>query len=379
MATKTPASQHRKGPRPRSRANPGVELLVGTRKGGFALRSDLRRKTWRIDGPYFAGWEVNHLVRDPRSGRLWAAINTSWWGSDLQVSEDDGRTWRKACSGLEFAPDRGLTLNRVWHVTPDRPSRPETLWCGVDPGALFRSDDGGESWYEVRSLTDHPTRDRWQPGAGGMMVHSILLDPQEPQRIHVGISAAGCFRSDDDGGTWKPLNRGVRADFLPNKFPQVGQCVHRMAMDCRQPEVLYQQNHCGVYRSDNGAETWEDISQGLPSRFGFAMVAHPHASRTIYVVPAAADEYRFAPEGRFLVWRSSDGGETWEPLSRGLPQGSAYLLVLRHAATADPCDKAGIYVGTTTGEIFLSRDDGDSWDLLRAHLPPILSLEAGGS
>lgn len=353
-----------------------VQLLVGTRKGGFLFRSDPRRKTWKVEGPFFAGWEVNHLMRDPRTGRLWAAINTSWWGNDLQVSGNNGKTWQKASAGLGFAPDRGLTLNRIWHVAPDRDSRPETLWCGVDPGALFRSDDGGRNWAEVRALTEHPTRGKWQPGAGGMMVHTILPDPQQRERLYVAISAAGCFRSDDDGQSWQPLNKGVRADFLPVKFPEVGQCVHRMTLDPHRPEVLYQQNHCGMYRSDNGADTWEDISEGLPSRFGFPIVAHPHESSTIYVVPATSAEYRFAPEGRFRVWRSSNGGKTWKALTRGLPQENAYLLVLRHAATADACDPAGIYLGTNTGEIFYSANSGDSWKLMPFHLPAVLSLEA---
>lgn len=365
MLARKKASRHRE-----------VHLLVGTRKGGFLCRSDSRRKNWRVEGPFFPGWEVNHLTRDPRSGRLWAAINTTWWGNDLQVSDDNGKKWRKASSGLGFAPERGLKLNRIWQVAPDRDSRPHTLWCGVDPGALFRTDDGAQSWYEIESLTRHPTRGRWQPGAGGMMVHTILLDPNRPERMYVGISAAGCFRSDDDGRSWQPLNRNVRADFLPEKFPQVGQCVHRMALDSQNPEVLYQQNHCGMYRSDDAAANWVDISAGLPSRFGFPIVAHPHRSGTIYVVPAKADEYRFAPDGRFCVWRSRNGGRSWQRLARGLPQENAYLLALRHAATADACPEVGLYVGTTGGAIFYSRNQGDSWELLHAHLPPVLSLEA---
>ena len=353
-----------------------VHLLVGTRKGGFLFRSGLRRKSWKVEGPLFAGWEVNHLVRDLRTGRLWAALHTSWWGNDLQVSSNNGQSWRKSSAGLGFAPDRGLTLNRIWHVCPDRDSRPETLWCGADPGALFRSDDAGKNWYEVKSLTQHPTRPQWQPGAGGLCLHTILLDPQQRDRIYVAISAAGCFRSDDDGLTWQPMNRGVRADFLPKKFPEVGQCVHKMALEPHRPEVLYQQNHCGMYRSDNAGASWKDISRGLPSRFGFPIVAHPHESGTLYVVPEVSADYRFVPGGRFCVWRSRNGGGSWQKLTRGLPQQHAYLAVLRDAATADSCDPAGVYVGTTSGEIFYSRNSGDSWELLRGHLPPILSLEA---
>jgi len=353
-----------------------VHLLVGTRKGGFLLHSDLRRKSWRTDGPFFPGWEVNHLIRDPRSERLWAAINTTWWGNDLQVSDNNGKKWRKASRGLEFAKSRGLTLNRIWHVAPDRNARPDTLWCGVDPGALFRTDDGGKSWREVRSLTDHPTRSKWHPGAGGLMVHTILPDPANTRRLWVGISAAGCFRSDDDGKSWQPANKGVRADFLPKKFPEVGQCVHRMALDPHRPGVLYQQNHCGQYRSDNGGATWVDIARGLSSRFGFPIVAHPHESGTIYVVPEKDAQYRFTPEGRLGIYRSKNGGRSWQRLTRGLPQSNAWVAVMRHAACADSCDDAGIYAGTSGGAIFHSRNSGDSWALLAANLPPILSLEA---
>ncbi|MFQ5663293.1 MAG: exo-alpha-sialidase [Terriglobia bacterium] len=363
-------------PAKRTSRERAVHLYVGTRKGGFLFRSDGRRKTWKVEGPFFAGWEVNHLRRDPRTGHLWAAINTSWWGNDLQVSTNNGRSWRKASAGLGFAPDRGLTLKRIWHVAPDRNARPETLWCGVDPGALFRSDDAGKNWYEVKGLNQHPSRERWQPGGGGMMVHAIIPDPARPQRIYVGISAAGCFRSDDDGQSWQPLNRGVLADFLPNKFPAVGQCVHRMVLSPANPDWLFQQNHCGVYRSRDAAENWEDVSDGLPSRFGFPMAVHPHEPETLYVVPEISPEYRYVCDARLRVYRSRTGGRSWQRLTRGLPQERVYTAVLRHATATDACDQAGVYLGTTGGEIFYSRNQGDSWQLLQAHLPSILSLEA---
>ena len=241
-------------PRQKMGREAGVRLLVGTRKGAFVFSSDRRRRDWRIDGPFFKGWEVHHLNYDPRRGGLFAAISTSWWGNDLQVSHDWGRTWRKTSRGLNFAPQAGLSVKRIWNICPGRSSEPDVVYAGVDPGALFRSDNDGKEWYEVKSLTEHPTRERWTPGAGGLMVHTIVLDPQNVTRMYVGISAAGCFRTDDGGKSWQPLNRGVRADFLPNKFPEVGQCLHKMVMDPNRSDVLYQQNHCGVYRSDNAAK-----------------------------------------------------------------------------------------------------------------------------
>ena len=349
--------------------------MVGTQKGGFLFRSDLRRKNWKIEGPFFAGWEVNHLVRDPRTGHLWAAINTSWWGNDLQVSTNGGKSWKKSCQGLEFSANRGLTLNRIWHVVPDRPSRTDTLWCGVDPGALFRSDDGGKTWFEVESLTRHSSREHWFPGGGGMMVHSILPDPSNSERIYVAISAAGSFRSDDDGRTWQARNRGVRADFLPKPFPEVGQCVHHMVMSPAHPEWLFQQNHCGVYRTRNAAEAWDDTSEGLPSRFGFPMAIHPHEPETLFVVPEIGPEHRYVCKGRLTVWRSRNGGKAWKKLTRGLPQQHAYTQGLRHASGTDTCDDPAIYMGTTSGELYYSPDNGDSWKLLHANLSRIFSVE----
>ncbi len=352
-----------------------VHLYVGTRKGGFLFRGDSRRKSWRVEGPFFSGWEVNHLRRDPRTGHLWAAINTTWWGNDLQVSSNGGKSWKKASRGLGFAPDRELKLNRIWYVAPDRASRPDTLWCGVDPGCLFRTDDAGKSWHEVEGLNKHASRDRWMPGGGGLMVHHILPDPSRPKRIYVGISVADSFRSDDDGATWQPLNKGVRADFAPKKFPVVGQCVHSMKMSPANPDWLFQQNHCGVYRSRNAAQSWDDISKGLPSRFGFPMAIHPHEAETLYVVPQVAADHRYVCDGRLGVYRTRNGGRSWQRLTRGLPQRHCYTAVMRHATTTDAYDQAGVYLGTTGGALFHSRDEGDSWDLLAAHLPPILSIE----
>ena len=353
-----------------------VHLYVGTRKGGFLFRSDRRRKRWRIDGPFFAGWEVNHLAPDLRTGRLWAAVNHMVWGHDLQVSSNRGKTWRKSSAGLGFPAQRGLSIGRVWHLAPDRDSRPKTLWCGVDPAGVFRSDDEGKNWYEVEGLTRHRSRKIWQPGGGGLMVHTILPDPAKQDRMYAAISVAGCFRSDDDGKTWRPMNRGVLADFQPDKYPEVGQCVHKMAVHPDLPGTLFQQNHCGVYRSDDSAENWTDISEGVPSRFGFPIAVHPHTPQTIYVVPEIGPEQRYVPDACFAVYRSRNGGKTWRKLTRGLPRKHAYVHVLRDAMTTDPCDDAGVYVGTAGGEIFFSRDGGDRWELLHAQLPSVFSLEA---
>jgi hypothetical protein len=353
-----------------------VHLLVGTRKGAFLFRSDLGRRKWKVEGPFFAGGEVNHLYRDPRSRRLWAAVYSGWWGPDLQVSDDRGKTWQKSSAGIGFAPERKLNLNRVWRVAADRDSRPQTLWCGADPGALFRSDDGGNSWHEVAGLTQHPTRERWTPGGGGMMVHAILPDPSRPKRIYVGMSVAGCFRSDDDGKSWQPLNQGALAEFQPEKYPEVGQCVHAMHISPSRSDWLFQQNHCGVYRTRDAGAHWDDISKGLPSRFGFPITVDPNAPETVFVVPEFGAERRYVCDGRLGVFRSTNGGATWRRLSRGLPQKGVYTQVLRHALTADSCDRAGVYVGTTSGEIYYSRNAGDSWQLLAGHLPSVMSLEA---
>jgi photosystem II stability/assembly factor-like uncharacterized protein len=352
-----------------------LRLYVGTRKGGFVFKSDLRRKSWSVDGPFFAGGEVNHLSRDPRSGKLWCAVTSSWWGTDLHASEDDGKTWVKSSEGIGFARDRGINLNRIWRFVPDRESRPEVAWCGADPGALFRTDNGGKQWYEVAGLTAHPTRPRWGPGGGGMMVHCILPDPTNADRIWAGISVGGCFRSDDDGKTWHPMNQGVLADFQPQKFPEVGQCVHSMHLAPSDSGWLFQQNHCGVYRSRDAAATWDDISAGLPSRFGFASTVHPHDKETMYVVPQISPDERYVCDGALNMYRTRDGGATWSKLSKGLPQERVYTQVFRHAVTCDRCEDAGVYMGTIGGVLFFSTDSGDSWNVLEGHLPPIMSIE----
>jgi photosystem II stability/assembly factor-like uncharacterized protein len=353
-----------------------VRLYVGTRKGAFLFRTDAKRRNWTMDGPFFGGREVNYFGLDRRTGKLWCACTSAWWGTDLQVSENNGDTWTAGSAGIEFSRDRGLNLNRIWRVVPDRESRPEVLWCGADPGALFRSDNGGRDWYEVAGLTQHPSRGKWVPGGGGLMIHCILPDPTQLHRVWVGISVAGCFRSDDDGQTWHPMNKGVLSDFQPEKFPEVGQCVHSMHLGAGQSGYLFQQNHCGVYRSRDGGATWDDISEGLPSRFGFASAIHPYDAETMYVVPQVSSEERYVCGGALNVFRTKDGGKTWERLTNGLPQDRVYTQVFRHGATCDAFDDVGVYLGTIGGALFFSTDGGDSWQVLAGHLPPVLSVEA---
>ncbi|HXP47611.1 MAG TPA: hypothetical protein VN810_10070 [Terriglobales bacterium] len=355
-----PAKKHTAKPRE-------VHVYVGTRKGGFRFRSDLKRKRWQIDGPFFSSWEVTQLSRDPHTGHLWSALHSAWWGRDLQVSRNGGKKWEKSAAGLEFPQERGWNLARIWRVVPSHDGK--TRWCGVDPGALFRSEDGGKNWHEVTALSQHPTRERWNPGAAGMMVHTIIPDPDAPRTIYIGISAAGCFRSDDDGANWTPLNKGVRADFLPNKLPDVGQCLHSMVMT--PSHTLFQQNHCGVYRSTDRGETWKDISRGLPSRFGFAIAANPQEDNTVYVIPSIDPEHRYTCDRRLGVYRSANGGKSWQLLTRGLPQKNVFTQVLRHGAASDTCDPAGVYFGTTSGELYGSANGGNSWELLQANLPGI--------
>jgi photosystem II stability/assembly factor-like uncharacterized protein len=349
-----------------------VLLLIGTRKGAFMAKSDDGRRTWTMMGPFLNGCEVNHFTYLRDGGTLVLAGKSAWLGPGLQVSDDLGETWFE--SAIRFDESRGKSVERIWVVKSD-PRKKGRVYAGVDPGALFVSDDGGRRWREVTSLTEHETRPSWFPGAGGLMVHSIAFDPSRPSRLVVGISAAGTFRSDDDGATWAPKNRNVRADFLPDKFPVVGQCVHHLEMSAPHPELLYQQNHCGVYRSEDAGDTWVDISAGLPSRFGFPVAVLPHDPDTIFVVPEEADSARITSGGAFRVYRSRNRGTAWEPLTQGLPQANAYVNVLRMAMTTDTLDEPGVYVGTQGGQIVVSRNAGDHWELAFNWLPPIYSLE----
>lgn len=358
-------------------AKGSVILLVGTRKGAFLFRSDARRKTWSLDGPHFLGLNVNHFVFDGRERpTLLAATYTDWWGCDIQRSHTWGRAWLRTRGGVRYERGSGLSVKCVWHIRPGRPAEPGVVYAGVDPAGLFRSEDGGATWSEVKSLNRHATRPKWQPGAGGLICHTILLDPSRPRRMYVAISAAGLFRTDDAGRTWQPRNRGVRADFLPTPFPEVGQCVHKVVMAPGRPERLYQQNHCGMYRSDAAGDVWTDISRGLPSRFGFPIAVHPRDPKTLWVIPLISDQYRTTPRGCLAVYRSADAGRTWQKQTRGLPTRNAHLTVLREAMATDARDPVGVYFGTETGQLFHSADEGRTWHRLADFLPPIYSVEA---
>lgn len=378
-----------------------VLIMVGTRKGGFLFRSDENRKTWKASDIQFKGWNVMHMNLDPRDVRLHAAVNHFVYGPTTHYSDDLGKSWTQARVVPAFSrpsksgrplgtPDEAYQdasanqdvkgkpeeLIKVWHITPGRASDPGFLFAGAEPAALFYSRDRGETWELNEALYDHPHRPKWYPGAGGLCLHTILPHPQDASKIVIAISAGGCYRSDDGGQSWNPHNKNVRADFLPDPFPEYGHCVHKIALNPTKPEVLYQQNHCGVYRSDNGGQDWIDIGEGrLPSRFGFPIAVHPHDPNTVYVVLEESDEYRLSIDGRFSVWRSRDRGESWQRLTDGLPE-KAQLVVLRDALAMDTMEEAGIYVGTHTGQLFYSRDGGDHWQMLADFLPPILSVEA---
>ena len=355
-----------------------VFLLVGTHKGGFLFRSNLDRKDWDISDPFFRGGDVNHLILDQREEPvLYACVNSSWWGSDVRFSRDLGRTWEEAKKPVRFAEGAERSVERVWCTVPGAADQPGVLYAGVAPAAIFQSRDGGLHWTEIESLSEHPSRGKWFPGAGGLMVHCICPHPTDSNKIHLGISSAGTFSTEDGGQTWEPRNQGVRADFLPDKYPEVGQCVHHLELHPKKPTVLYQHNHCGVYRSDDEGKQWTDISKGLPSRFGFPVQIHPHDPDTIYVIPEEGAEFRCPVNAEFSVFRSRDRGESWDQLDQGLPNHDAYLNIYRQAMSADSCDPCGIYIGTSTGQIFFSRDDGDRWGVLADWLPPIYSVSAG--
>jgi serine/threonine protein kinase len=359
--------------------NGDVLLLVGTYKGAFLLRSSRDRSKWDVAGPYFHGQGVNAMAYDGRSGRhrLWISTNNVMWGAFLRSSEDFGRIWTNPLeASIRFPTESGAALRNIWQICLGRNDEPEKLYCGVEPAALFESRDDGESWSLVRGLYEHPHRPRWMPGNGGLILHTILPDPSNKDRMYVAVSAGGVYRTEDGGTTWQARNNGVRVVFLPEKYPEFGQCVHKIALHESRPERLFLQNHWGLYRSDNRGDSWQDIARGVPSDFGFAMLMHPHDADCVYIVPVESDEFRCTPEGHLRVYRTRNAGGSWEPLSRGLPQKGAYETVLRDALSADSLDPAGIYFGTRSGKLYASRDEGKSWKKIVEGLPQILCVKA---
>ena len=353
-------------------------LLVGTTKGAFVLRSNIQRNRWEVGGPYFHGHAVYAMAYDDRDGqhRLWASTQ-SYWGTLLRSSDDFGKSWTNPQEApIRFPADTGVSLKNIWQICLGRPEEPDILYCGVEPAALFQSRDAGESWSLVRGLFDHPHRPRWVPGNGGLALHTIVLDPANTQRMYVAISAGGVYRTDDGGGTWTAQNRGIRVVFMPGKYPEFGQCVHKMAMHPNRPERLFLQNHWGLYRSDDCAENWTDIANGVPSDFGFPVVVHPKNPDWVYVLPVDSDEFRCSCDGRLRVYRTRNAGASWEPLMRGLPQKRAYETVLRDAMTADSLDPAGIYFGTRSGQLYGSTDEGKNWKKILDGLPSVVCVKS---
>ena len=356
-----------------------VVLLVGTMKGAFLMRSNPARKRWDVGGPHFAGQSVYAMAYDGRAGRrrLWAATSSMHWGAVLRSSDDFGRTWTTPeAANVRFPTETGASLRQIWKIRPGRDSEPDTLFCGVEPAALFESRDAGETWHLNRGLYDHPHRPQWQPGGGGLCLHTVLPDPADRDRMLVAISTGGVYRTDDGGRTWRPRNQGVRADFLPDKHPEFGQCVHKVVLHPSNPRRLFLQNHWGLYRSDDGGDSWQDIARGVPSDFGFCMAMHPHDPETVYIVPIESDEFRCTPEGKLRVYRTRNAGGSWEPLTRGLPQKDALETVLRDAMAVDRMNPAGVYFGTRSGQVWGSADGGASWNPIIAGLPPVVSVEA---
>jgi hypothetical protein len=363
-----------------------VRVLVGTKKGAFILTADGQRKQWHIDGPHFGGWEIYHVKGSPvNPDRLYASQSNSWFGQTVQRSDDGGKTWDTV--GNQFVYDgvpgthqffdgmqHPWEFARVWHFEPAL-TEPETVYAGVEDAALFRSTDGGQTWQELSGLRGHPTGADWAPGAGGMCLHTILLDPQHPGRMYVAISAAGAFRSDDAGETWRPINQGLHSDFMPDPTAEVGHCVHRIAMHPARPDVLYMQKHWDIMRSDDAGDSWHEVSGNVPSDFGFPIAVHAHEPETVYVVPIKSDYEHYPPDGKLRVYRSRTGGNEWEALTNGLPQSDCYVNILREAMAVDSLDACGIYFGTTGGQVYASADAGDTWTAIAQNLPSVLSVE----
>jgi len=382
----------------------GVRVLVGTRKGAFALTSDGKRKRWKVSGPHFAGWEIYHVKGSPVDpNRLFASQTSAWFGQIIQRSDDGGKTWfqpgtppgestmtpdgmpKGESNKFEYDGIPGShqwydgtqhpwEFKRVWHLEPSL-TDPDTVYAGVEDAALFRTTDGGKSWHELSGLRKHDTGPKWQPGAGGMCLHTILLDPSNPQRMYIAISAAGAFRTDDGGNTWRPINRGLHSQYIPDPNAEVGHCVHRIAMHPSRPSTLFMQKHWDVMRTDDAGESWREVSGNLPTDFGFPIDVHAHEPETIYVVPIKSDSEHFPPDAKLRVFRSRGGGNEWETLTKGLPQRNCYVNVLRDAMSVDSLDPCGIYFGTTGGQVYASANAGDSWAPIVRDFPAVLSVE----
>ena len=363
-----------------------VRVLVGTRKGAFILTSDGKREKWDISGPHFGGWEIYHVKGSPADpDRLYASQTSSWFGEVIQRSNDGGKTWETVGNKFLYEGTPGTHLwydgkphpwefKRVWHLEPALDD-PDTVYAGVEDAALFRTTDGGQTWHEMAGLRCHESGPRWQPGAGGMGLHTMLLDPKHPDRMFIAISAAGVFRSDDAGNSWRPMNRGLHSQFLPDPGAEVGHCVHRIAQHPARPDILYMQKHWDVMRTDDAGGSWHEVSGNLPTDFGFVVDVHAHEPETVYVVPIKSDSEHFPPDGKLRVYRSRTGGTEWEALTKGLPQRDCYVNVLREAMDVDALDECGIYFGTTGGQVYASADGGDSWKAIVRDLPAVLSVE----
>jgi photosystem II stability/assembly factor-like uncharacterized protein len=387
-----------------------IRVLVGTKKGAFVITSDGKRQKWKVDGPHFAGWEIYHMKGSPlEPNRIFCSQSSGWFGQIIQRSNDGGKTWEQP--GLkpgeptttpdgqpvaesnkfvyDTSPPTGRPLSthqwydgtqhpwefkRVWHLEPSLHD-PDTVYAGVEDAAIFRTTDGGKNWQEMPGLRGHPSGPKWAPGAGGMGLHTIVLDPKDPKRIFIAISSAGCFRTDDGGKNWKPINKGLHSLYIPDPTAEVGHCVHRIAAHPSKPNVLFMQKHWDVMRSDDGGENWREISGNLPSDFGFPIDVHAHEPNTIYVVPIKSDSEHYPPEGKLRVYRSKSGGNEWEAMTRGLPQENCYVNILRDAMAVDTLDPCGIYFGTTGGQVYASADGGDSWNAIVRDLPAVLSVE----